>query len=287
MEPKFSFRLSPPDADRLRPQVRRALEKRTELLSRQRYSRLWALTDRLSRTERVSADACQRRRKLRLVLGLVDGALGLFLLLPGLMNPGALQVPLLVGTVCFGVSVGILWRAARRLLGVLSAALSLLLLLCALGNWTGCGRFLLPAVLCGAVGAAALTPWKRRNAFDRAAQQLLETAVPAEQTTVSFSPAGMVISREGSVQEPQVVPYGDFELVLETKDLLLPVFQNAVTILQKKDLQAGSVPELLEFLSEQAQCAAVRVRPKKRADTAHGPGSGPGRGPSSPKKGGL
>lgn len=276
LEPNFSFRLSPLDAERLRPQVRRALEKRTELLSRQQCPRIWALTDRLNRVEQVSSGSLQRRRKLRLILGLVDGALGLFLLLPGLMAPGALLLPLLVGAVCFGFSLGILWRIARHLLGILSAALSLLLLLCALGNWAECGRFLLPAILCGAVGAAALTPWKRRNAFDRAAQKLLEAAVPA-QTTVSFSPAGMVISQEEGDQEPQAIPYADFELVLETKDLLLPVYQNAVTILQKKDLQTGSIPELLEFLSEQAQCAAVRVRAKNRADTARSPKAGPRR----------
>lgn len=276
MEPTFSFRLTTMNARYLKPQVRRALEKRTELLSRQRCPRIWALTDRLNRVGQASSEKLQHREKLRLILGLVNGALGLFLLLPGLMDPGALPLPLLVGTACFGFSLGILWRIARHLLGILSAVLSLLLLLCALGNWAGCGRFLLPAILCGAVGAAALMPWKRRNAFDRAAQKLLEAAVPA-QATVSFSPAGMVIFQEGDGQEPQTIPYADFELVLETKDLLLPVYQNAVTILQKKDLQTGSIPELLEFLSEQAQCAAVRVQAKNRADTARSPKAGPRR----------
>lgn len=108
LEPNFSFRLSPLDAERLRPQVRRALEKRTELLSRQRCPRIWALTDRLNRVEQVSSGSLQHRRQLRLILGLVDGALSLFLLLPGLMDPGALPLPLLVGAACFGFSLGIL-----------------------------------------------------------------------------------------------------------------------------------------------------------------------------------
>lgn len=108
LEPNFSFRLWPLDAERLRPQVRRALEKRTELLSRQQCPRIWALTDRLNRVEQVSSGSLQHRRQLRLILGLVDGALGLFLLLPGLMDPGALPLPLLVGAACFGFSLGIL-----------------------------------------------------------------------------------------------------------------------------------------------------------------------------------
>ena len=108
MEPTFLFQPTPLDAAALRPQVRRALERRTELLSRQRCPRIWALTDRLNRVEQVSSGSLQLRRQLHLILGLVDGALGLFLLLPGLMDPGALPLPLLVGAACFGFSLGIL-----------------------------------------------------------------------------------------------------------------------------------------------------------------------------------
>ena len=108
MEPNFSFRLWPLDAERLRPQIRRALEKRTQLLPRQQCPRTWALTDRPNRVEQVSSGSLQLRRQLHLILGLVDGALGLFLLLPGLMDPGALPLPLLVGAACFGFSLGIL-----------------------------------------------------------------------------------------------------------------------------------------------------------------------------------
>ncbi len=82
LEPNFSFRLSPLDAERLRPQVRRALEKADgAALPAARCPRIWALTDRLNRVEQVSSGSLQHRRQLRLILGLVDGALGLFLLL--------------------------------------------------------------------------------------------------------------------------------------------------------------------------------------------------------------
>lgn len=45
MEPSFSFQITPPDPDRLLCQVARALETRTELVSREKCPRLWALAD--------------------------------------------------------------------------------------------------------------------------------------------------------------------------------------------------------------------------------------------------
>ena len=45
-ERRFVFRLTPYDTELLLPQVRKALEMRTEQLSRQRYPALWAQTDR-------------------------------------------------------------------------------------------------------------------------------------------------------------------------------------------------------------------------------------------------
>ena len=44
----FIFHLTPYDTRKLLPQVSKALEKRTELLSRQRYPGLWKQTDRLN-----------------------------------------------------------------------------------------------------------------------------------------------------------------------------------------------------------------------------------------------
>lgn len=52
MEPSFSFQITPPDPDRLLCQVARALETRTELVSREKCPRLWALADRLNRKDR-------------------------------------------------------------------------------------------------------------------------------------------------------------------------------------------------------------------------------------------
>ena len=48
MEQIFSFHVTPPDPDRLCSQVTRALEQRTEVLSREKCPRLWALADRFN-----------------------------------------------------------------------------------------------------------------------------------------------------------------------------------------------------------------------------------------------
>ena len=53
MDPIFSFQITALDSTALYPQVSRALEKRAELLSRQKYPRMWKLTDKLNSVEKV------------------------------------------------------------------------------------------------------------------------------------------------------------------------------------------------------------------------------------------
>ena len=52
MEQTFSFQITAPDPVRLCPQVSRALEQRTELVSRQKYPKMWNLTDKLNSVEK-------------------------------------------------------------------------------------------------------------------------------------------------------------------------------------------------------------------------------------------
>lgn len=44
----FSFQISPYNADKLLSQTSRALEKRTELVSRRQYPGLWRITDKFN-----------------------------------------------------------------------------------------------------------------------------------------------------------------------------------------------------------------------------------------------
>ena len=269
MDPLFVFQITPLDPAASRDQVSLALKQRSELLSRQAYPRLWRMADRLSRVEKAPPAVRRRRRKLRLILGTVDWGLGLFLLLPGLMDPAALLVPLLVGAVCFGFSTGILWRTARHPLGILNGVLGAVLCLGGLGNPGELGRFLPLGILCVIIGIAALCPRKRvrTTAFDRAADRLLQgrDAPGVEDVRVAFSREGMSVSRENGEEPPYVFPYSDFELILETEDLLLPICGDSVMVLQKKDLLCGTFPELEEFLVRQIRFVPVRKQTKSGA----------------------
>lgn len=106
----FIFQISAYDPDRLLPQVRKALEKSTELLSRKRFPRMWKFTD-----------ACNGmvvgRKKSRLRTRILSGlclALGIFLFVPGLMEPQSLLAPLIAGALAIGIGIGGLWRSRKR-----------------------------------------------------------------------------------------------------------------------------------------------------------------------------
>lgn len=110
-ESRFVFRLTPYDTELLLPQVRKALEMRTELLSRQRYPALWAQTDRF----RKMSKGRTRSRLRTTVMSLLCLVLGIVLLVPGLMGPEELFVPLVVGAVAVVSGVMGLWSVCRKL----------------------------------------------------------------------------------------------------------------------------------------------------------------------------
>ncbi len=80
----------------LTEQVSAAIAKRTELASREKYPGLWEKTDKLNE-KNLSAPALKRRKTFRKIYGIICIALGIFLFIPGLMEPKELFVPLVVG----------------------------------------------------------------------------------------------------------------------------------------------------------------------------------------------
>lgn len=101
---EFAFRLSPYDQPDLQRQLAIALDKRTEMISRRKYPRIWRVTDWINRRRGRSA---LKNRWFGLPLLL----LGIVLLVPGLMDPKGLTVPLFTGA--FATVLGFM-----RLLGV-------------------------------------------------------------------------------------------------------------------------------------------------------------------------
>lgn len=106
----YIFQITPYDTENLLPQVSKALEKRTELVSRQQCPGLWNQTDRF----RAMAKGKTRSRLRTRVMSVVCLALGIFLLVPGLMDPQELLVPLIVGAVAVGAGIGGLWGSRKH-----------------------------------------------------------------------------------------------------------------------------------------------------------------------------
>ena len=106
----FCFQLTPYDTQRLLPQVSKALEKRTELISRERYPALWKITDRIS-GGKPAQPRSRLRTKCMAVLCLV---LGIFLFVPGVTDPQELLVPLIAGALAIIIGILYLWRSRKH-----------------------------------------------------------------------------------------------------------------------------------------------------------------------------
>lgn len=94
------------------PQLAWALDKRLELHSRRTMPGVWSVTDRLNRMPKAPEAVRKRRRVRYRIYGVILLVLGLFLLIPALMEPQELAVPLVVGALC--VVSGILYLRPRR-----------------------------------------------------------------------------------------------------------------------------------------------------------------------------
>lgn len=106
----YTFRIGPYDTNKLLPQVSKALEKRTELISRERFPGMWKLTDKFNSMARG-----RTRGRLRTgMMSILCILLGLVLFVPGLMEPQKLFVPLTTGAVAIGAGIGGLRRSRKQ-----------------------------------------------------------------------------------------------------------------------------------------------------------------------------
>ena len=106
----YLFQISSYDIGRLLPQVSKALEKRSEHLSRERYPKMWRYIDLLPSPSR-GAKRSRLRTRLFSILCL---AAGVILVVPGLMEPKELLVPLVAGAAAVVLGASGLWRTRKN-----------------------------------------------------------------------------------------------------------------------------------------------------------------------------
>ena len=110
----FTIQVQSYDHSWMKAELVEALHAVTELDSRKRLPTLWRFVDWLNRSgTRNAADKPGRRIRHR-IYGFILLALGLFLLVPGLMSPKELAVPLVAGLLASLLGVVYLKAGSRR-----------------------------------------------------------------------------------------------------------------------------------------------------------------------------
>ena len=202
---KFAFELTGYDEESFISQVSKALEKRTESVSRNKYPRVWEYIDKMNSKGRVSEEVSKKRRRRYKVYGILFMLVGFFLLIPSLVKPEELLVPLLAGA--FAIVIGMLYL------------------------WFG-----------------RKPKEKNMTSFDRTAMKLFDEykKIPAE-VTVTFTDDKVQLAGDA------VFDYGDINKFYITKDFLIIIWKERITVLQKKDLSSCSAEEFINFITYKSQ----------------------------------
>lgn len=106
----YLFQISSYDISRLLPQASKALEKRSEHLSRERYPKMWRSIDRLP----SPSQGAKRSRLHTRLFSILCLAAGIILVVPGLMEPKELLVPLVVGAAAIVLGITRLWLTRKN-----------------------------------------------------------------------------------------------------------------------------------------------------------------------------
>ena len=106
----YLFQISSYDIGRLLPQVSKALEKRSEHLSRERYPKMWRSIDHLPSPSQGTGRSRLRTR----LFSILCLAAGVILVVPGLMEPKELLVPLVVGAAAIVLGITRLWLTRKN-----------------------------------------------------------------------------------------------------------------------------------------------------------------------------
>ncbi len=258
----FRFALMPLSPDACRQEVARALEQYTQYKSRTACPRLWRMADRLNTRHAGNPPRQQRSPWFRRILSCVCLVLGLFLLVPGLMEPAALPWPLVMGSLAVLLSAVTLWLDWRRGLGWLLLPIGFFFAVAGFAAPSEMAAPLVVGLVSLGLSVAALVTAGRaeKDRFLPPADQLLacwstlpegQVCVVFTEESVDFVPAPDAPATDDPAAENLSYTYQDLLCVVETDTLFFLAFQpeNGL-LLQKTQLQSGTLEDLRTFLQE-------------------------------------
>lgn len=211
---EFNFSLTNYHSSLFIPQISKVLEKITEMSSRKRFPRIWKYIDKMH-LRRKKEKSKQTRLKYK-ILGLIYLFIGIFLIVPGFMDPEALLDVLIVG------------------------ALAIIL-----GFWfmtddgTATERPLFKKEI--------FLKKERRTPYTKAAKKLFEIYENVESESIQFSEEVISFSRGPNVK------YEEIDEVFVTTDFYVILWNESVAALQKKDLIYANEEAFLDFVSFKLQ----------------------------------
>lgn len=202
---KYVFKMTKCD-ESFKGQVSKVLEKRTELNSRKRYGKIWGIIDRLNSKEKASQKVLEKRCKRYRIYGVLLILLGLFLLLPSLLDPKEMLIPLLVSL--FTIFVGILnFRYGRKSKKI------------------------------------------KETSFDKGAVILYKEyeKLPAGEGIITFNEDTIQLVGDFTIS------YKEIETIFITEDLFILIWNERITVLQKKDLSSSNLEDFIDLIKEKSQ----------------------------------
>lgn len=209
-EIQFIFQVSEVDKETLFPQISAALEKRLEIRSQQLNPRKNMLNQSNMTPEQRQAFQ-KRQRTQKIIWGVVLVALGLYLLIPSVMNPSGQIFQLVVGAIAVIVGLNNLLRGGKQ----------------------------------------KEQPKNRAKFDSAAREFLdgQEESTKDKKLQIAFFDEEMVIIT-GEVEdlEQEAIPYSDVEVALETKDVFLLTHSGRGVLLQKQNLSFGELDEFRAFI---------------------------------------
>lgn len=201
---EFIFKATEYDEISFKSQVSKALEIRTELLSRKEHPKLWKFVDKLNSKEKAPEEVLKKRYVRYKVYGAVLVFLGLFILIPSVVRINEMLIPLLWSI--FAIGLGLFYFSYGK-----------------------------------------RSKKVKRTSFDKAAEKLYNGYKDIPSIKFIFTEDN--IKLEGT----SIINYSDIEKFFISEDLFIIIWDERITVIQKKDLSSGNLEEFIDFIKSKSQ----------------------------------